>query len=94
MELRFKSKFARDLRKITDKKTNGAIAKIILQIDSARSIVQIPHLVKLNKYEVLYRIKIKLDQKRDYRMVLSIRKNIVWAERVLHRDVVYEYFRR
>lgn len=94
MELRFKPKFLRDLRRISDKQSTDAAASIILKIESAKTLSQIPNLKKLEKYHTLYRIKIKLDAKRDYRMVLSIRGETIWAERILHREDVYEYFRR
>ena len=51
MELRFKPKFLRDLRVIQNKQVQVAIAKVILKIESSKSLTNIPYLKKLDKYE-------------------------------------------
>lgn len=92
MDLKFKPKFFRDTRKIKDKDMQDAIAKTILNIKSAKDISHIYNLKKLGKYVVHYRVKIKLDEKRDYRMGLVIRGKIVYFHRCLPRTKVYEEF--
>ncbi|HLG34132.1 MAG TPA: hypothetical protein VI757_04570 [Bacteroidia bacterium] len=82
MELIFRKKFLREVRVIENKELAIQLKKIFTQIEQADSSEQIGGLVKLEEYTRYYRIRIKISQVRDYRLVLSIRKNKVWVERI------------
>ena len=92
MELLSKPRFTRDISKIKNKDVAMALAAVLYNLKSAKDISQIHNLVRLEKYSVHYRIKIKLDKKRDYRMGMIIRGNKVWLERFLHRNKIYKLF--
>ena len=92
MELRYKPKFTRDIKKIKDKETANALALMMYNIQKARNISGIYNLKKLDDYSVHYRIKVKLDKERDYRVGIIIRKNTVWLLRFLHRNKIYKEF--
>ena len=82
MELIFRPKFYRDLRKIKNIKVLRTLSDIFRQIEHAESIEKIGGLKKLHDYSHFYRIKINISPKSDYRLVLMIRGNKVWAERI------------
>jgi len=82
MELIFKAKFLREARAMGNKHLAEQLRKIFVQIEKAESPTQIGGLVKLRDYAHYYRIRIKVSDVRDYRLVLSIRKNTVWVERI------------
>ena len=92
MELLSKPKFNRDISKIKNKDVAMVLSAVMYNIKSAKNISNIHNLVKLEKYSVHYRIKIKLDKKRDYRLGMIIRGNKVWLERFLHRNKIYKLF--
>ena len=82
MELIFRKRFLREARAIGNKELAFHLHKIFNQIEKADSLTQIGGLVKLHDYSHYYRIRTKISEVRDYRLVLSIRKNKVWAERI------------
>jgi len=82
MELIFRKKFLREVRVFGNKELAVQLKKIFNQIETADSLNQIGGLVKLEEYSHYYRIRIRVSQVRDYRLVLSIRRNKVWVERI------------
>lgn len=82
MELIFRKKFLREAQAIGNKELALHLRKIFHQIERANSITDIGGLVKLENYAVYYRIRIKVSAIRDYHLVLTIRKNRVWIERI------------
>jgi len=91
MELIFRGKFSREYFKIKNKECLKFSSDIFKQIEKANSITEIGGLKKLREYGHYYRIKIKISEKNDYRMVLMIRGNKVWAERIgLAKNIFYK----
>ena len=82
MELIFRKKFLREARLIGNKELAVQLKKIFNQIEKADSPDEIGGLVKLENYSHYYRIRIRISETRDYRLVLSVRKNKVWIERI------------
>ncbi len=82
MELIFRKRFLCEATAIGNKELANHLNKIFHQIEKVDSLSQIGGLVKLQDYVHYYRIRIKISEVRDYRLVLSIRKNRVWAERI------------
>ena len=80
MELIFRPAFNRDLKKVKNKKVLLELAASLRQIEKAGSKEKIGGLKKLRDYSHYYRIKIKISDKLDYRLVVMIRNNKVWAE--------------
>ncbi|MBI4932017.1 MAG: hypothetical protein HY841_14760 [Bacteroidetes bacterium] len=94
MELRFKPQFKRDYLKIKSHKVKVLLAAHLRQIMQAETVSQTGQLSKLEKYESRYKIRITVDEKDDYRAGFEIKKNIIWAERILRRPSFYEHYRR
>ena len=91
--LKFEKKFNRDLAKINDKQLlTKIIPKIILNVKKDKDASEIDNLKQLEKYSVRYRIKVKINNKKTYRIGLIIRGNTVWFVRLLHRNKIYRQF--
>jgi hypothetical protein len=82
MELIFRSSFYREFDRLKNKDVLNSLKNIFNQIGKAESIDEIGNLKKLRNYTYYYRIKIKVSDKIDYRLVLMIRNNKVWAESI------------
>jgi mRNA-degrading endonuclease RelE of RelBE toxin-antitoxin system len=89
MELIFRKKFLRDARALGNKELAIQLEKIFRQIEKADSPDSIGGLVKLENYSRYYRIRIKISETRDYRLVLSIRRSKVWVERIALANKIF-----
>jgi hypothetical protein len=94
MELIFKPQFLRDYDAITNVEIKRQLAATLSQIERATSPAKIGGIKKLDKYGRRHRIKIKLNEKDDYRLGLLIQGNRVWVERMLRRPKFYGHYRR
>jgi hypothetical protein len=82
MELNFRPAFLREFDRVKNKDVLNVLRNVFSQIENAESTAEIGNLKKLRNYTHYYRIKIKISDKLDYRLVLMIRKNRVWAESI------------
>src|SRR5712671_3086921 len=89
MELIFRKKFLRDVRSLGNKELALQLEKIFRQIEKADSLDGIGGLVKLEEYSRYYRIRIKISETRDYRLVLTIRRNKIWVERIALANKIF-----
>lgn len=87
MKTVFASSFEKDLLQIRDKRTKDAIAGILLIVEAARHLRDIPGLKKLKAGGHYFRIRVA-----EYRLGLAIEGDVVRFIRVLHRREVYRYF--
>ena len=85
----FRRRFLRDVRALGNKELAIQLEKIFKQIEKADSADGIGGLVKLEDYSRYYRIRIKISETRDYRLVLSIRRNKVWVERIALANKIF-----
>lgn len=89
MELIFRPIFYREFDNIKNKDILKELQNIFHKIEKADSINEIGNLKKLRNYSHYYRIKIKISDKIDYRLVLMIRNKKVWAESVALSSKVF-----
>lgn len=89
MELTFRPKFYREFAKVSNKNVIQRLNAIFKQIEKASDIRQIGEVKKLEKYSFYYRIKIKISDRYDYRLVLMIRHNKVWAESIASANKIF-----
>lgn len=87
MKVEFLAKFNRDLGKIHLKSVRKSLLNVILVVESAKDLSQIPNLKKLQGFRSAYRIRIG-----DYRLGLFIEKDVVQFARILHRKEIYKLF--
>lgn len=87
MEVRYLSKFSKDLEKIKSKQAKKIIINSINEIKSANSLGNITNLKKLVGHKNAYRIRCG-----QYRIgIFIINKNVLFA-RVVHRKDIYKIF--
>lgn len=87
MKVRFRSSFARDLKKIRDRAVLAAVMQVIEQLEAAERLSDIDGLRKLTSSSSYYRIRIG-----DYRLGLAMQDGIVECVRCLHRREIYKRF--
>lgn len=89
MELLFKATFIRELSGIKQKDVLKRVYIILHQIEKAKTPAEIGGIRKLEEYAHFYRIKIKMSDRQDYRLVLMIRGNKVWALSIVRAAKVF-----
>ena len=85
--VRFQASFAKDLRALKDKALLERIKELILSVEAAQSLAEVPNLKKLHGGGGFYRVRIG-----DYRVGLAMEEEVIAFVRVLHRREVYRYF--
>jgi mRNA interferase RelE/StbE len=83
----FKSSFAKDLRKIKEKKIKQQVLDIIQQVEKASNLQGINDLKQLKGFDKYYRLKMG-----DYRFGLILEQDTLLFVRFLHRKDIYRYF--
>ena len=87
MKIKFRERFEKDLKKISDQKILLQIKRVILDIETAEKLSQISNLKKIKGHKIAYRIKLG-----DYRIGIYVDAQIIEFTRVLHRKDIYKYF--
>ena len=87
MNVEFRASFARDLKRIKDKKLEARVRQVIDRVERAQSLQEVENLKKLRGGDRYYRIRIG-----DYRIGLAVEESTVIFVRFLHRKDVYRYF--
>ncbi|MDO9130223.1 MAG: type II toxin-antitoxin system RelE/ParE family toxin [Anaerolineales bacterium] len=87
MKVLFETSFARDLKKIRNKRLLAQIQQVINQVKSAASVSDVADLKKMQGYDTFYRIRLG-----DYRIGVDISDEQVIFVRLLHRKDIYRYF--
>jgi mRNA interferase RelE/StbE len=83
----FEASFARDLKRIRNKRLLQQIQAVIDAVKEAPELHAIQNLRKLQGYETFYRIRLG-----DYRIGLEINDTEVVFVRVIHRKDIYRRF--
>jgi mRNA interferase RelE/StbE len=87
MNVNFKARFAKDLKKIANVNILNQIKTIIEQVEEAQNLQDIKNLKKLKIGNVYYRIRVGY-----YRIGLLIEDEVVTFVRCLHRKDFYKFF--
>ncbi len=87
MNIKFESKFEKDLKLIKDRNLLSRLKQIILNCKQAENLAQINNLKKLQGYENLYRIRLG-----NYRLGIEVVENELIFTRFLHRKDIYKFF--
>jgi len=87
MKIKFRERFEKDLKKISDQKILLQIKRVILDIETAEKLSQISNLKKIKGHKIAYRIKLG-----DYRIGIYVDAQIIEFTRVLPRKDIYRYF--
>ena len=87
MEVEFLDNFSKDLDKISVKSVKNNITKLIINLESAKSLAEIPQIKKLKGHKTAYRVRIA-----DYRIGFFLEGQKVTFARVVHRKEIYNIF--
>ena len=87
MKVKFESSFARDLRRVRDRKLRRRIAEAIRRFEEAHSLLEVAGIKKLRDAHDAYRLRIG-----EYRLGLLVRDDVVILVRCLDRKDIYRYF--
>jgi mRNA interferase RelE/StbE len=87
MEVEILDKFYKDIDKISLKSVKNNLAKLIVNVESAKSISEIQQTKKLKGHKSAYRVRIA-----DYRVGVFVDGNKVTFARVVHRKEIYNVF--
>ena len=87
MKVEFRASFSKDVSKISNKTVFKRIRDIIENVENTEDLQNISNLKKLKGGDHYYRIKVG-----EYRIGLSIEKDIRVFVRCLHRKDIYRYF--
>lgn len=87
MKIKFRERFEKDLKKISDQKLLLQVKIIILEAEKAEKLSQINNIKKLKGHKTAYRIKLG-----EYRIGVYIEAQIIEFTRVLPRKDIYKYF--
>lgn len=87
MNTQFKESFNKDLRRIRDKDLLNRTKAVILSVEQAKGLGDIPNLERLKGWSKYYRIRVG-----DYRVGLAVEGDVVTFVRFLHRKDIYRYF--
>lgn len=87
MRVFFERSFARDLKKIRNRRILKEIGEVISLAEEAESFSELTNLKKLEGYTTYYRIRVG-----DYRIGLEIVEDKIIFVRVLNRKEIYRYF--
>lgn len=87
MNIKFESRFEKDLKGIKDRNLLAKLKQTILSCKQAESLSQINNLKKIQGYDCFYRICLG-----DYRIGIEIIGNEVILTRFLHRKDIYKFF--
>ena len=87
MNIKFESKFEKDLKEIKDRNILARLKQIILNCKQAESLAQITNIKKLQGYDSFYRIRLG-----DYRIGIEVIENAIIFARFLHRKDIYKSF--
>lgn len=87
MTVGFRASFAKDLETIHDVRVLGRVEKVILALERAKSLGEVPQIKRLHGHPQSYRARIG-----DYRLGLRVEGKQVDCVRILHRREIYRYF--
>lgn len=87
MKVEFLSQFNRDLDKIRFGHIKQIVQRVILKVETAQSLSEIPNIKKLSGHKSAYRIRIG-----DYRIGIFVEGKTVEFARVVHRKDIYQQF--
>jgi len=83
----FEASFARDLKRLRDKRVRERVKRIIEEAKDAGNLSEITGLNKMSGYTTFYRVRFG-----DYRVGIEVIRGEIIFVRVLHRKDIYRYF--
>lgn len=87
MEVTFLRSFLNDIKKLNDKKLKTKIKELIVELENAETIDEIPNIKKLKGFSTAYRWRTG-----DYRLGFYKEENKIELARFVKRNDIYKLF--
>ena len=87
MQVEFLTSFNKDLSKLSSASVRKSLKNLILKLETAKSLSEIPQLKKLKGHPDAWRIRLG-----NYRVSLFYSNNIIQLARVVDRKDIYKVF--
>ena len=87
MEVFYLRSFLNDIRKIKDRRLKKKLKDLIINLENAETLEDVPNVVKLKGYAIAYRVRIG-----DYRMGLYCENKVIEIARFVKRNDIYKVF--
>ena len=87
MDVLFEATFAKDLKRIRDKKLRQRIQNVIVEVKLADSLDNVHSLIKMQGYDTFYRVRLG-----NYRIGVELMGTTLIFVRALHRKDIYRKF--
>lgn len=87
MEIIFLRSFVNDIKKINDKSIKSKIKEFIIQVEKAKTLTEIPDIVKMKGFSTAYRFRID-----EYRLGFFKYENTIELARFVKRNDIYKVF--
>jgi len=87
LKAEFKNSFIRDLKRVKEKLIKDRVKETIELVEKAANLHEVKNLKKLKDGDRYYRISLG-----EYRLGLTLEREIVTFVRFLHRKDLYRYF--
>ena len=87
MNIQVNRVFLKELAKLPVRERLKVEKLLFEEVESYRSLAQIPNFKKLKGYRNFYKIRFG-----DYRAGLKFENNILYFERILHRKDIYKFY--
>ncbi|MFN3847884.1 MAG: type II toxin-antitoxin system RelE family toxin [Spirosomataceae bacterium] len=87
MKTEFKNSFLKELQKLKDQSLKDAIFQVIIDVENATNLNDIPNIKKLKGYSNYFRIRVK-----DYRIGLKLENETLFFVTFDHRKDIYKRF--
>ncbi len=87
MQVEFLSSFSKDINKLPSSEIRKSVKKLILRIETACTLSEIPQLKKLKGHQDAWRIRLG-----NYRIGFFFTNNIIQLARIVDRKDIYRVF--
>lgn len=87
MNVKVTEAFNKDISKLRNKKIILAIKAVLLKIEKAGTLSEIPNVKKMEGTKNYFRVRIG-----DYRLGIFMSENTVYVSRFLNKNEIYRYF--
>jgi len=87
LKVEFRESFAKDLKRVKDRRLLKRIARVVEAVEAADSLDALPDLKKLKGGGNFFRLRVG-----DYRLGLALQDNAVIFVRFLNRKDIYKFF--
>jgi mRNA interferase RelE/StbE len=87
MNVKFESRFEKDLKLVRDRNLLEKLKQVILACKQVETLGEINNLKKMQGYDGFYRIRLG-----DYRVGIEVLENEIIFARFLHRKDIYKFF--